>query len=207
VHVAESAAESELLGGGTGAFAEAWRARSIPLPSPLGHTPLQWLDRHGVLGPATLCIHAIRAGASDVALLARRGCAVAHCPRSNRAHGHDDAPLASLLAAGLRIGVGTDSVASLSPLDLLAEARSAAALAGLTAERALSLCTLEGARALGLEQEIGSLAPGKWGDCVVIEPPGTRGSPAERVLASGPEDVRVTFLGGRDVYRAVRVAS
>jgi tetratricopeptide (TPR) repeat protein len=87
-----------------------------------------------VLSPATLCIHAIRANAADIALLAERGCAVAHCPRSNRAHDHGDAPLAALLAAGVRVGVGTDSVMSLSPLDLLAEARAAATKSRLIKE-------------------------------------------------------------------------
>jgi 5-methylthioadenosine/S-adenosylhomocysteine deaminase len=205
VHVAESAAESDLLGSGTGTFAEAWRSRNIPLPSPLGGTPIGWLDRHEVLGPDTLCIHAIRADAADVALLAQRGCAVAHCPRSNRVHGHGDAPLAALLEAGIRVGVGTDSVMSLSPLDLLAEARAAAALAGLGADRALALCTVEAARALALDGEIGTLEPGKWGDCVVIEP-AAGDSPAARVLESGPDEVVLTILGGRDVHRVGRRA-
>ena len=93
---------------------------------------------------------------------------MAHCPLSNAAHGHGAAPLASFLRHGLRVGVGTDSVLSVGRLDLLAEARAARALAGLDADAALALCTLGGARALGLEGEIGSLEAGKWGDCVVL---------------------------------------
>jgi 5-methylthioadenosine/S-adenosylhomocysteine deaminase len=203
VHVAESAAESELLAGGSGAFAQAWRGRGIPLPAPLGRTPVAWLDDHGVLSELTLCIHVVRAGPDDVARLARVGAAVAHCPRSNRAHGHGDAPLAALLAAGLRVGLGTDSTVSVGRLDLLAEARAARALAGLGAEAALALCTLDGARALGLDRETGSLVAGKWGDCTVIRlPRGTGGAaPEEQVLASGARDVLATFVGGRDVYR------
>jgi 5-methylthioadenosine/S-adenosylhomocysteine deaminase len=203
VHLAESAAETALLGDGSGEFAAAWRRRTIPLPAPLGHTPVEWLDRHGVLGPDTLCIHVVRAGPPDVALLAERGCAVAHCPRSNAAHGHGAAPLGALLAAGLRVGAGTDSVLSAGALDLLADARVARGLAGLDAAAALGLCTLAAAAALGLERELGSLTPGKWADCVVIRPrrPG-RADPAEQALASGPEDVVLTIVGGRDVYRA-----
>jgi cytosine/adenosine deaminase-related metal-dependent hydrolase len=202
VHVAESAAETDLLDRGVGAFADAWRGRDIPMPAPLGHTPVQWLDRHGVLGERTLCIHLIRVTAPDIADLAGADAAVAHCPLSNRAHAHGDAPLAAFLAAGLRVGLGTDSVVSVERLDLLAEARGAAALTGLSADSALALCTLGGARALGLDGEIGSLRPGKWGDCVVIRPAaGAHVAPAARVLASGPADVVATYVGGRNVYR------
>ena len=203
VHLAESLAESALLAGGKGAFAEAWRGRGIPLPVPLGQTPVEWLGAHGVLSERTLCIHVVQAGPADIRQLARANVAVAHCPLSNRAHGHGDAPLAALLAAGLRVGLGTDSSLSVGRLDLLAEARAARALAGLAAADALALCTRDAARALGLEAEIGVLAPGTWGDCLVIRAraDATDSSAEERVLASGPPDVLATFVGGRDVYR------
>jgi cytosine/adenosine deaminase-related metal-dependent hydrolase len=208
VHLAESPAESALLAGGAGAFADAWRARGIPMPSPLGRTPVEWLDDHGVLSDRTLCIHVVQATAADVERLARAGAAVAHCPLSNRAHGHGAAPLRAFLSARLRVGLGTDSVVSVGALDLLAEAREARALGGLDAGRALALCTLDGARALGLDGETGSLTPGKWGDAVVIRPAlaGASGPAAseEQVLASGPADVLATFVGGRDVYRSSR---
>ena len=203
VHLAESPAETELLARGEGGFAEAWRARGIPQPVPLGCSPVQWLDRHGVLGEHTLCIHLVHVTPGDIASLSRAGVAVAHCPLSNRAHGHGVAPVGELLSAGLRVGLGSDSVVSVGTLDLFAEARVAAVLGGLDAEAALALCTISGARALGLEREIGSLRVGKWGDCVVIRPGrATAGrAPAARVLASGPRDVVATFVGGKDVHR------
>jgi cytosine/adenosine deaminase-related metal-dependent hydrolase len=207
VHLAESPAESALLAGGTGAFADAWRGRGIPMPAPLGHSPVAWLGEHGVLSERTLCIHVVQAGPTDVQRLARANAAVAHCPLSNRAHGHGEAPLAALLASGLRVGLGTDSILSVATIDLLAEARAARALAGLDAARALALCTRDAARALGLEREAGVLAPGRWGDCVVIRPSAAQGaartdmSAEERALASGPRDVVATFVGGRDVHR------
>jgi 5-methylthioadenosine/S-adenosylhomocysteine deaminase len=202
VHAAESAAEAELLARGAGAFADAWRARRIPLPAPLGRSPVAWLDEHGVLGSRTLCIHVVRTDEGDRTVLAREHAAVAHCPLSNAAHGHGSARLDALLDAGLRVGVGTDSVMSVGRLDLLAEARAARSLAGLTAEDALRLCTIEAARALDLEDEVGSLEPGKWGDCVVLRAGAPGVAPEEQVLASGPRDVQATLLGGRDVYRA-----
>jgi cytosine/adenosine deaminase-related metal-dependent hydrolase len=207
VHLAESPAESALLASGTGAFADAWHNRGIPMPAPFGRSPVAWLEEHGVLSERTLCIHVVQAGPADVQRLVRANAAVAHCPLSNRAHGHGDAPLAALLAAGLRVGLGTDSIMSVGTLDLLAEARAARALAGLDAARALALCTRDAARALGLEGEVGVLAPGRWGDCVVIgargatDAGGTDVSAEDRVLASGPRDVLATFVGGRDVHR------
>jgi 5-methylthioadenosine/S-adenosylhomocysteine deaminase len=206
VHLAESPAEAALLSGATGSFAEAWRRRGIPMPTPLGRSPVQWLDEHGVLSSLTLCIHVVQATRLDITRLATAGAAVAHCPRSNRAHGHGDAPLAGLLAARIRVGVGTDSVVSVGELDLLAEARAARALAGLDAVQALALCTTGAARALGLASEIGGLRVGKWGDCVVVRcpPAGARVAPAEQALASGPRDVMATYVGGRDVYRNSR---
>ncbi len=204
VHVAESPAESELLLHGAGPFAEAWRSRGIPLPSPAGRTPIRWLAEHGVLSEQTLCIHAVHLDGRDIGRLADSGAAVAHCPLSNRAHGHGDAPLELLLESGIRVGLGTDSVVSVGRLDLLAEARAAAGLApSLDADDLIELCTLSGARALGLDSHTGSLRPGKWADCTVVRiPANTGGTPAERVLASGPRDVLRTYVGGKEVYRS-----
>jgi cytosine/adenosine deaminase-related metal-dependent hydrolase len=111
-----------------------------------------------------------------------------------------------MLRRGLRVGVGTDSVLSVGELDLLAEARAARVLGGLDAAGALALCTTGAAAAIGLAGEIGSLQPGRWGDCVVLQPRTSKLSPEERALACAPEDVVATYLGGSAVYR-LRVAS
>ena len=204
VHVAESHAEVELLAAGSGPFADAWVTRGIPLPEPLGQSPVRWLAEHGVLTDRTLCIHAVQLGPEDIQLLADSGAAVAHCPLSNQAHGHGAAPLSSLLQAGIRVGLGTDSEVSVGRLDLLAEARAAAGLTALDTDDLIALCTLGGARALGLEAETGSLRQGKWADCTVVRlATGRGGSPAEGILASSPADVLLTCLAGRDVYRAL----
>ena len=130
---------------------------------------------------------------------------MAHCPLSNARHRHGAAPLSALRQAGIRVGLGTDSVASVGRLDCFAEARAARDLGGLSAEAAVALATLEGARALGLEGETGSLTPGKWGDIIAVAAGGREAvphrSPAEAVLGAGPEGVRLTVLGGRVVYR------
>lgn len=201
VHIAESPDETALLLDGGGAFAERWTRRGIPLPAPLGLSPIAWLELHDGLGPDTLCIHAVQADADDVARLARANAAVALCPLSNRAHAHGMAPLASFLAAGIRVGCGTDSEVSVAPLDLLADVRAARAIGGLDARGALRLCTLGAAEALGLQTEIGSLVPGKWADVAVI---GTGDADAivEAVLGTGRSDVIATWVGGRLVHSA-----
>jgi cytosine/adenosine deaminase-related metal-dependent hydrolase len=202
VHVAESLAEAQFLLAGTGPFADGWLARGIPLPSSRGQTPVEWLAGHGVLSEDSLCIHAVQIGPGDIRLLAEAGAAVAHCPLSNRAHDHGQAPVRALLDAGIRVGLGTDSVVSVGRLDLLAEARAAASLALLGATQSLELCTLGGAQAIGIDEETGSLVPGKWADCTVIRLARRKGTPAEQILASSPADVLLTYVGGREVYRA-----
>lgn len=206
VHLAESPAETALLAAAEGPFAEAWRGRAIPLPALPGRSPVAWLAEHDVLGADTLCIHVVQVDERDIAQLARAGVGVAHCPLSNRRHGHGDAPLGRLCAAGLRVGIGTDSVVSVGRLDLLAEARAARHLAGLSGEATLALLTIGGARAIGLEDEVGSLVPGKWGDLTVIQiGPATAPTDAiERVLQSEREDVVATYIGGRQAYRRTR---
>ena len=221
VHLAESREESEFVTMQRGPFADAWKVRGIPLlddkshqpsavslqpPVPSTQSPVTWLDSHGVLGPRTLCIHAIQLSAGDIALLAERAVSISHCPLSNARHRHGAAPLATLRNAGIRVGLGTDSVASVAHLDLFAEARAARALGGLSAEEALALCTLDGAKALGLEGEVGSLTRGKWGDVVAVDAgdsqAGVAAAPAESVLAAAPGSVRLTVVGGRVMHQS-----
>ena len=113
VHIAESRAESEFVTGNSGRFAEAWRERGIPLLDDPAHLPLNrrdagppspvgWLSMLGVLGPSTLCIHAINLSAADILLLQQSDSAVAHCPVSNQRHGHERAPGAPGRAALLK---------------------------------------------------------------------------------------------------------
>ena len=203
VHVAESQAETQFVLAGSGPFAAAWLARGIPLPPSAGFTPVGWLAEHGVLSERCLCIHAVQIDPADIRQLAESGAAVAHCPLSNLAHGHGVAPLAALLEAGVRVGLGTDSEVSVGRLDLLAEARAVVAETGLPAEAVIELCTLGAARAIGLDSQTGSLQAGKWADCTVIRVPEGNSNPAELVLHSSPLDVLGTYLGGREVFRAL----
>jgi 5-methylthioadenosine/S-adenosylhomocysteine deaminase len=203
VHIAESRDETLLLENHSGGFAEQWRERGIPLPRSPGQTPLAWLDQLGGLGATTLCIHAVAVTAADLDLLRDRRAAVAHCPRSNQRHRHGAAPLGAMLQRAIPVGAGTDSVASVAPLDLLAELRAAQALAGLSAEDSLQLAMLGAARALGLDAEVGSLTAGKWGDVVMMDLPGQVDAArlADTLLSRRAADVHATFLAGRPVWR------
>jgi len=165
VHLAESREETALVRDGTGSFAEALQARGI-LVQPHRCSPVQYLLQLGVLEHATgwLCIHCVQVDEGDIDILRRAGVGLASCPRSNRAHAHGTAPLAALRAAGIPVGLGTDSVVSAGDVNLWAEA----AAAGLYEGDALRMLTIEGARALGLDAEIGSLEVGKQADLAVF---------------------------------------
>ena len=172
MHVGESAAEVSFLREGTGPFADFLRGRGIPVAR-RAHSPVHLLAELGIAATARpLLIHGVQFDASDVALAAHYDCPVAHCPASNAKLGHGVAPLRALLDAGVRVGLGTDSVASNNRLDVLDEARLAAlqqraVLArgdALRADEALALATIGGARALGLDATIGSLETGKAAD-------------------------------------------
>src|SRR2546427_206928 len=188
VHVAESREEGELGRDGAGPFAELLRARGIAIAAQRC-TPVALLAGLGVLRLGTLCIHAVHLEDEDIAVLQRARAAVAHCPRSNRAHGHGVAPLAALRAAGVRVGLGTDSVASVGDLDLWAEAEAA----GWRGEEALRMLTLEGARALCWDREIGSLEAGKQADLAVF--------PATALFRPlPPPTALLTMIAGRIVH-------
>ena len=171
VHIAESEDESSLVQEALGGWADSHRARGLAVV-PRAGSPIRLLERTRVLDARPLLIHCVRADADDVRIIARHDCAVAHCPASNAKLGHGIAPLTELLHAGVRVGLGSDSVASNNRMDLLDEARLAVlmqrARAGrpnvVSATEVLELATLGGARALGLEGEVGSLDVGKSAD-------------------------------------------
>jgi cytosine/adenosine deaminase-related metal-dependent hydrolase len=137
MHAAESEAEQQLMLEGTGPFAEAYARRGFTFDSPRT-TTVRHLAQTGVLETRPLLAHCVRVDGGDISLLAEHGAGVAHCPKSNAKLGHGRAPLASMLSAGVRVGLGSDSVASNNTCDLLEEARFA-----LLASRAAG-DTLEG---------------------------------------------------------------
>lgn len=171
VHVAESREEVRLVCDGTGPFAEALVARGISI-DPRQCSPVTYLVKLGVIGRGTLCIHSVHVDEADVELLRAIKAAVAHCPRSNLAHSNGHFPMHLFRQANVPVGIGTDSVISVGDLDLWADAERA----GLRGDAALRALTIEGARALGWDSDIGSLEVGKAADLAVFAHAGSRSS-------------------------------
>ena len=141
-----------------------------------GLRPITRLEKLDLLGPRLIGVHAIHLAPEDIERLALYQCAIAHCPTSNMKLANGAAPIAALLERGLAVGLGSDGAASNNRLDLFREMHQASLLAKLTtgdasalpARQALRMATLDGARALGLDAEIGSLLPGKAADLCAI---------------------------------------
>ena len=139
--------------------------------------PLARLDRLGVVNERLMAVHATQLEEGEIAVLAERGCSVVHCPQSNLKLASGFASVETLLAAGVNVALGTDSAASNNDLDMIEEMQTAALLAkgvsgnadAVSAAEALEMATLAGARALGLDGEIGSLLPGKAADFVALD--------------------------------------
>jgi cytosine/adenosine deaminase-related metal-dependent hydrolase len=208
-HLAESEAEQEWLLHGTGLMAD---APGVPV-APAGQTGIRLLAGRGLLRRDVLAAHCVHVDSDEIALLAEHDVAVAHCPRSNAVLGCGAAPLAEMRAAGVRIGLGTDSPASTPSFDLFEEMRTAVYTArvrerradALTANAALELATLGAARALGLDAETGSLAPGKRADLAVVSLAGSPFLPWEEpttavVFGGSPDRVLLTLVDGEVRY-------
>jgi 5-methylthioadenosine/S-adenosylhomocysteine deaminase len=142
-----------------------------------GARPLSRLQRLGLVDANLIAVHGVHLNEQETSLLAAEGCHVAHCPSSNLKLASGTAAPARLLQAGVNVGLGTDGAASNNRLDLFTEMRLAALLAkgmaddptALPAHTALEMATVRAARALGLEDRIGTLAPGKCADMTAVD--------------------------------------
>ncbi len=175
-----------------------------------GVRPLERLRRLGIVGPRLIAVHAVHLDEGELALLAREGVNVAHCPSSNLKLASGVAPVARMRSLGIRVGIGTDGAASNNRLDVLTEMRNAALLAKMesgdaatvSALEALEMATLEGARALGLDSRIGSIVPGKSADLAALELASIETLPcfdpaSHLVYAAGREHVTHVWVAGR----------
>jgi 5-methylthioadenosine/S-adenosylhomocysteine deaminase len=175
-----------------------------------GERPLDRLDRLGLVSPMLMAVHMTQLEDTEVARLAEVGASVVHCPESNLKLASGFCPVAKLLDAGVNVCLGTDGAASNNDLDMIGEMRSAALLAkgvagradAVTAEQVLAMATINGARALGLAEETGSIEVGKWADlcCVDLGLPAT--TPvyepvAQLVYAATRDQVSDVWVAGR----------
>ena len=183
-----------------------------------GMRPLARLDRLGLVDARLLAVHATQLEEPEIELLAERGAHVLHCPESNLKLANGVCPVQRLLAAGVNVALGSDGAASNNDLDMLGEARSAALAAKLReqdpsvlpAAQVLELATLGGARALGLDREIGSLTPGKQADLVAVDLRRPETQPvydpvSQLIYACGRSQVSHLWVGGRPLLEEGRL--
>ncbi|MBG6290405.1 MULTISPECIES: TRZ/ATZ family hydrolase [Pseudomonas] len=177
-----------------------------------GERPLARLHRLGLLGPRFQAVHMTQVNDEDLAMLVETNSSVVHCPESNLKLASGFCPVERLWQAGVNVAIGTDGAASNNDLDLLGETRTAALLAkavagqatALDAHRALRMATLNGARALGMEQETGSLELGKAADITAFDLSGLAQQPvyepvSQLIYASGRDCVRHVWVGGKQL--------
>lgn len=212
IHAAESSAEVALTRSGSGEFADMFALRGIPWVIPR-LPPIEYLQKQGLLYEKSLLVHCVKVEPEEIRLMARSGCAIAHCPRSNAKLLVGIMPLPELLHAGLRIGLGTDSVVSSQSFDLFEEMRCAAWLQRATRYTAkptpaqwVQMATLGGAQALGMEEQIGTLQPGKKADLCAVRTTRTAYLPmpdpyTALVFAANAQDVCLTMVDGRILYQ------
>jgi len=223
IHAAESTAEVTLFQTGTGPIAEMFQRREIAWSAP-NQSIVAYLEAQGVLSARTLLVHGVQVSAEDRVRMRRTGAAWAHCPKSNAKLGNGVAPLAILLdlpspyqvdntGLGVRVGLGSDSVASNNTMDLFEEMRFAVLMQRgaqrridvLTAQAAVEMATRGGAEALGLAAEIGTLEIGKRADLCVVGLDDLHSVPAYHpynalVYAARASDVLCTVIAGKTQY-------
>ena len=174
-----------------------------------GVRPLERLRRLGLLGPGLIAVHSVHVSREEIALLAKHGASVVHCPSSNLKLASGFAPIAALANEGVNIALGTDGAASNNRLDLFQEMRQAALLAkavagdaeAMPAHAALRAATLGGAQALGLAARIGTIAPGKRADLTAVRIAGPELLPcydpaSHLVYCAGREHVSHVWVDG-----------
>jgi 5-methylthioadenosine/S-adenosylhomocysteine deaminase len=175
-----------------------------------GVRPLARLQRLGLVDTNLIAVHATHLTAAEGALLAEKGCHIAHCPSSNLKLASGFEPPSLLLQRGVNVGLGTDGAASNNRLDLFMEMRLAALLAKgatgdptqLPAHEVLEMATVRAARALGLEERIGTLAPGKLADMTAVDLGALELAPcydplSHLVYAAGREHVSHVWVNGK----------
>ena len=175
-----------------------------------GQRPLARLDRLGLVNERLVAVHMTAVDDGEIALCAARGVSVVHCPESNLKLASGFCPVAKFERAGVNLAIGTDGAASNNDLDMFGEMRIAAQLAkavagdasAFSATSALRAATLGGAKAIGMEDRIGSIEPGKQADLALVDLSPLETQPlfnvfSQLVYATGRHQVTDVWIGGR----------
>jgi cytosine/adenosine deaminase-related metal-dependent hydrolase len=201
IHLAESAQEVQFLRDGTGE----WRALLESLGvwnatwTPPGCGPVEYLQRLELVDRHLIAVHGVHVTDDELSRLAEANATLVACPRSNRWTGAGDPPIARFYESGVRVAIGTDSLASVEDLNLFAEAAAVRWLApSVPATCILESATLAGASALGFERDFGSIQPGKLAQLLAVRLP--RDLPdVEEYLVGGVEPADVCWLNPEPV--------
>jgi 5-methylthioadenosine/S-adenosylhomocysteine deaminase len=199
IHLSESPEEVEFVRDGTGELSNIFARNDW---GGAGVSPVRYAEQIELLAPDTIAAHlATGVSEEDVEILARTGVAAAHCPRSNEYLGCGVSPVPRMMERGVRVGMGTDGLWSSPSMNLFEETLFALKLHGMSGATGLRLATLEGARALGIGAETGSLEVGKRADLAVVETLPGEGDPEREVLeAAADGGVAATIVSGNSVY-------
>jgi 5-methylthioadenosine/S-adenosylhomocysteine deaminase len=216
-HVAESKEEITYVRSGSGKFAHDYREKmgwERMLVQPFGVSPIKYLQQWSVFDEDFLAVHCVQVSVDDIRILKANKVAVAHCPKSNAKLGCGVAPLADLLHEGVRVGLGTDSPASSNIMDMFDEMRTMLFLhraverdvTVLDAQKCVRIATLGGAEALGMQDDVGSLEPGKFADFIAVDVSRSHFAPIDDphsalVYGANQDDVLLTVVGGRPLFR------
>ena len=196
VHLGESRAEVEFLRHGTGPFREGlermgkWDFAWVP-----GHcNPVEYVDRMGFLDDRVLVVHGVQFGAVELERLAAKGVTLVTCPRGNMLTGAGTPPVEEFFEAGVRVAVGTDSLASVPDLNLFSELEEMRRLApAVPARMLLESATINGARALGFEGDFGTIDSGKCDALIAVQLEGYVPS-VEEYLLSGVDAAQIRWI-------------
>lgn len=198
IHLSESPEEVEFIREGTGGLSDIFASNDW---GGAGVSPVRYAENIELLAPTTIAAHlATGVSEEDVELLALTGVAAAHCPRSNDFLGCDVSPVPDMLRRGVRVGMGTDGLWSSPSMNLFEETLFAVRLHGLDGATGLRLATLEGARALNIEGETGSLEAGKWADLAVVRVEDGAQAALDVLESAAGGGVEATVVGGNLIY-------
>ncbi len=213
IHASESLQEEKLMQKGEGFFAEIYKKENVRWESPKCST-IEYLFKIGVLRVKPLLAHCVKVSETDIDLIKQSESRIAHCPKSNAKFGHGVAPFESFLDKDIATGFGSDSMASNNTCDILEESRFATLLARtrtekrrfIHAQEIIGSATIGGAKALGLEKEIGTLEAGKQADLIVISLEAFAQMPVHNIystllFASNSSNVKLTMVAGDTIYR------
>jgi len=213
IHASESNEEKDIMESDAGFFAELYKNLNLEWNAPRVSS-VEYLADIGVLRAKPLLAHCVKVSDKDIELIAASDSRIAHCPKSNAKFGHGIAPLEKFLGKKIRVGFGSDSVASNNICDVIEEARFATLFARnaahskrfLNAEEIIETATRGAARALGLDRKIGTLEAGKQADVIVISLGSIAQMPIHDVYSallftSNARDVKMTMVAGEEIYR------